>query len=73
MYELTGLSIDDTDLDNHHEQNDLDMDAELDDTEEMDGIQEEDFEDDGQPSEYTEWQDVHGGDDNPADFADHGE
>lgn len=25
-------------------------------------------ENDGQPSEYTEWQDLHGGDDNPADW-----
>lgn len=65
MNELTGLSIDDTDLDDHHEQNDLDMDAELGDGGEADA--------EGQPSEYTEWQDFMGGDDNPADFADHGE
>lgn len=29
-----------------------------------------DFEDDGQPSEYDEWQDYMGGDDNPLDYYD---
>lgn len=30
---------------------------------ELDGFFDRDFEDDGQPSEYDEWQDVYGGDD----------
>lgn len=71
--ELHGLHIEETNLE-HHEDNDLDMDAELgneepeheaspfNDDDESDDADGPEF-DDGQPDEYTEWQDFMGGDD----------
>ena len=38
--------------------NDYELDAEF-----VDGLDDYDYEDDGQPTEYEEWQDVYGGDD----------
>lgn len=58
--ELHGLHIEETNLE-HHEDNDLDMDAELGDEDE----------DDGQPDEAQEWDDYMGGDEDPISPFDH--